>query len=166
MKPSVSSHQAVAAEPAHITSKTIDIPSLLSQYEDEAAGAVVLFNGTVRRQSLGKEVSHLIYEAAEPMAEKMMLQLIQEAKIKWQLTTVFAVHRIGEVKVGESAIAVITASPHRKEAYEANRYIVEKIKHELPLWKCEYFADGTKKWGGNCSCQEITGNPNQHIYDI
>jgi molybdopterin synthase catalytic subunit len=156
----------VAVEPLYITSKTIDIPFLLSQYEDDEAGAVVLFNGTVRRQSLGKEVSHLFYEAAETMAHKMIRDFMQEAQNKWQLKTVFAVHRIGKVLVGESAIAVITASPHRKEAYEANRYLVEKIKHELPLWKCEYFADSTKKWGGNCSCQEITGNPNQHIYDI
>jgi molybdopterin synthase catalytic subunit len=166
MTPLVSSHQAVGAEPAYITSERIDIPYLLHKYEDEEAGAVVLFNGTVRRQSLGKEVSHLFYEAAETMAHKMIGDLINEIQIKWQLTSVFAVHRIGKVLVGESAIAVITASPHRKEAYEANRYLVEKIKHELPLWKCEYFADATKKWGGNCSCQEITGNPNQHIYDI
>jgi molybdopterin synthase catalytic subunit len=61
---------------------------------------------------------------------------------------------------------VITATPHRKEAYDANRFIIEKIKHELPLWKCEYFVDGTKKWGGNCNCQDITGDVNQHVYGV
>ena len=166
MTPSVSSHPVAADKPTYITNKVIDVAALLSQYEDESAGAVVLFNGTVRNQSLGKPVDYLFYEAAETMAHKMINNLLQEAKEKWHLTTVFAAHRIGKVYVGESAVLVITSSPHRKEAYDANRYIIEKIKHELPLWKCEYFADGTKKWGGNCSCQEITGNPNQHIYDI
>lgn len=149
----------------YITEEKIDVARLLDEYEDDSAGAVVLFNGTVRKQSLGKAVAYLFYEAAITMAEKMMAGLVAEARERWSLSGVFAIHRIGEVKVGESAVVVITASPHRKEAYEANRYLIEKIKHELPLWKCEYFADGTKKWGGNCSCQEITGDPNKHIYD-
>jgi molybdopterin synthase catalytic subunit len=150
----------------YISNKTIDVYDLMTQYKDDEAGAVVVFNGTVRRQSLGKEVTHLFYEAAEDMAEKMMLEIITEAKDKWNLSSVFAIHRIGEVKVGESAVLVITATPHRKEAYEANRYIIEKIKHELPLWKCEFFKDGTKKWGGNCNCHEVTGDANKHVYEM
>ncbi len=164
-KSSVSSHQVVEDNARVISSQNIDVPALLSKYEDDAAGAVVLFNGTVRKQSLGKEVDYLFYEAAESMAIKMMMEILKEANQKWDLLQAFAVHRTGKVKIGESAVLVITASIHRKEAYEANRFIIEKIKHELPLWKCEYFIDGTKKWGGNCSCQEITGDPNKHIYD-
>ena len=150
----------------YISSKKINVANLVTQYEDDSAGAVVIFNGTVRKQSLGKEVSHLYYEAAEIMATKMMKQIISEAKERWNLSSVFAIHRIGEVKIGESAVFVLTSSPHRKEAYDSNRFIIEKIKHELPLWKCEYFADGEKKWGGNCSCQEITRDANVHIYEI
>ncbi len=149
----------------HITNNIIDISTIVSNHQNNSAGAVVIFFGDVRNNSLGKEVSHLFYEAAESLAEKMMAEIIAEANTKWQLTAAFAVHRIGEVKIGECAVAVLTSSVHRKEAYEANRYIIEKIKHELPLWKCEYFADGTKQWGGNCSCQQITGDPNIHVYD-
>ena len=149
----------------YILTEKIDVVKLISNFEDDSAGAVVIFNGTVRKRSLGKEVSYLFYEAAESMANKMMQQYMDEAKEKWQLTSVIAFHRIGEVGIGESAVFVLTSSPHRKEAYEANRYLIEKIKHELPLWKCEYFADGEKKWGGNCNCQEITGDANVHIYE-
>ena len=150
----------------YITDKHIDVNGLMSLYQDDEAGAVVIFSGTVRKTSSAKQVSHLFYEVALEIAEKMMLEIISEAKSKWNLSSVFAIHRIGEVKIGESAVLVITATPHRKEAYDANRFIIEKIKHELPLWKCEYFVDGTKKWGGNCNCQEITGDVNQHVYDV
>lgn len=149
----------------YIVTEKINVARVIGDFEDDSAGAVVIFNGTVRKRSLGKEVAHLFYETAESMANKMMQQYLDEAKEKWQLTSVIALHRIGEVTVGESAVFVLTSSPHRKEAYEANRYIIEKIKHELPLWKCEYFTDGEKKWGGNCSCQELTGDANVHIYE-
>ena len=163
-KPSALSHQ-VAEDKNYISSQKIDIYALTAQYEDPAAGAVVSFNGTVRNNNLGKTVDYLFYEAAESMAYKMIAQVLAEAHEKWDILQAFACHRIGKVAIGESAVFVITASKHRKEAYEANRYIIEKIKHELPLWKCEYFADGSHQWGGNCSCQETTGDPNVHIYD-
>ncbi|MET4082653.1 molybdopterin synthase catalytic subunit [Pedobacter sp. UYP30] len=149
----------------YITSKEIKVAELLTQNEDPLAGAVVVFNGTVRARSFGKEVSHLFYEAAEEMARQMIQTLIEEAKEKWQLTSALAIHRVGKVGINETAVVVVTASVHRKEAYEANRFLIEKIKHELPVWKCEYFLDGKKKWGGNCSCQEVTGDPNIHIYE-
>ena len=165
MKISVLFHQVAEVNMDYISSQEIDVFGLMKKYEDDEAGAIVVFNGTVRNQSLGKEVSHLYYEAAEQMADDMMLKIIIQAKEKWKLAKVFAIHRIGDVRIGESAVLVITATPHRKEAYDANRFIIEKIKHELPLWKCEFFKDGTKKWGGNCSCQEITGDANRHIYE-
>lgn len=67
-----------------------------------------------------------------------MEDLLREAIEKWNLVSTFVTHRSGQLKAGECAVAVITASPHRKEAYGANRYIIEKIKHELSVWKCEY----------------------------
>src|SRR4029078_9313300 len=112
-----------------------------------------------------KSVSYLEYEAQEIIAAKQIAEILQEAKLKWKLNIAIAQHRIGKVGVSEAAVVVITATPHRREAYEANRYIIDRIKHEVPIWKCEYFADGTKQWGGNCNCQELTGNPNQHIYE-
>lgn len=155
----------MGADMDYILTEKIDVAQLIASFEDDNAGAVVIFNGTVRKRSFGREVSHLFYEAAEGLANKMIRQYMDEAREKWQLSSVIALHKIGKVAIGESAVFVLTSSQHRKEAYEANRYLIEKIKHELPLWKCEYFLDGEKKWGGNCSCQEITGNPNIHIYE-
>jgi molybdopterin synthase catalytic subunit len=151
--------QCLSADP-------IDTVALLALTHHPKAGAVVLFSGETRDNSNGKEVLYLDYEAQETMANKMITSILAEAKEKWKLNIAIAQHRTGKVAVGETAVVVITASAHRSEAYAANRYIIDKIKHEAPIWKCEYFADGTKEWGGNCSCQKITGDPNKHIYEL
>ncbi|MES2849182.1 MAG: molybdenum cofactor biosynthesis protein MoaE [Bacteroidota bacterium] len=150
----------------HLSAHTIDIPALLAMAHHPKAGAVVLFSGETRDNSHGKEVSYLEYEAQEALAEKMMADILQQAKEKWQLNVAIAVHRTGKVPVSETAVVVITASAHRSEAYAANRFIIDKIKHEAPIWKCEYFTDGSKEWGGNCNCREITGDVNKHVYEF
>jgi molybdopterin synthase catalytic subunit len=166
MTASTSYPPAVADSLQHLSSIPIDTVALLASAHHPKAGAVVLFSGETRDDSHGKEVLYLDYEAQEMMAEKMIESILAEAKEKWKLNIAIAQHRTGKVAVGETAVVVITASPHRSEAYMANRYIIDKIKHEMPIWKCEYFADGTKEWGGNCSCQKITGDPNKHIYEL
>jgi molybdopterin synthase catalytic subunit len=87
-----------------------------------------------------------------PLAEKMIAEILEEAKRRWTLSIAIAQHRIGRLEVGETAVVVITASPHRSEAYAANRHIIDRIKHEALIWKCEYYRDGTKEWGNNCNC--------------
>src|SRR5690606_5170222 len=99
-----------------------------------------------------KGVKHLVYEAYVPMAKKMIREVLHEAKLKFNLHHAICIHRIGKVQVCETAVVVVTASSHREEAYEANRFIIEKVKHEAPIWKNEFFEDGTSEWGGNCSC--------------
>jgi molybdopterin synthase catalytic subunit len=163
MTTSASYHPAVAAK--HITSGPIDLSGLLAASHHPEAGAVVLFSGDVRDHNLGRHVAYLDYEAQETLATKMIAAILQEARIKWKLNIAVAQHRIGRVGVSEAAVVVITATPHRREAYEANRHIIDRIKHEVPIWKCEYFTDGTKLWGGNCNCHEITGDPAKHIYE-
>ncbi|AHM62066.1 molybdopterin synthase subunit MoaE [Flammeovirgaceae bacterium 311] len=150
----------------YLSATSLDLVGLLASAHHPQAGAVVLFSGDVRDNNLGKSVDYLAYEAHESMAAKMIAQVLEEAKNRWNLSIALAQHRTGKVGVGESAVVVITASPHRKEAYAANRYIIDFIKHEVPIWKCEYFTDGTYKWGGNCNCQEITGDANKHIYEF
>jgi molybdopterin synthase catalytic subunit len=148
-----------------ISEQPLDIVGLLASAHHPKAGALVLFSGEVRNHNLGREVDYLEYEAYIPMASKLIRQILDEAKAKWPLNIAIAQHRVGKVQVGESAVVVITASPHRREAYEANRYIIDRIKHEAPIWKCEFFTDGSKKWGGNCNCHEITGDVGKHVYD-
>lgn len=166
MTVSTSFHQAAADKLKHISASPIDIAALLTLAHHPKAGAVVLFSGETRNESHGKEVSFLEYEAQESMADKMIEEILITAKERWKLHIAIAVHRIGKVLVSEPAVIVITASAHRSEAYTANRYIIDRIKHEVPVWKCECFTDGTKKWGGNCNCREITGDPNKHIYEF
>lgn len=139
--------------------------AMLAQAHHPGAGAVVLFSGETRDSSHERSVRYLEYEAHESMANKMIAAILEEARSKWSLKTALACHRTGRVAVGETAVVVITASAHRREAYAANRYIIDRIKHEAPIWKREHFADGSSEWGGNCDCQKITGDANKHIYD-
>ncbi|TAG56591.1 MAG: molybdenum cofactor biosynthesis protein MoaE [Cytophagales bacterium] len=136
----------------HLTYKKINITKLLEDSHHESCGAVVLFIGDVRNHNIGKSVQYLEYEAFTPMAESMIQSILQEAKGKWQLQTALCLHRIGKVEVLESAVCVITSSVHRNEAYQANQYIMERVKHEAPIWKKEVFLDGTYEWGNNCGC--------------
>lgn len=149
----------------YISDKSLDIVGLLAQSHDPKAGAVVLFSGDVRDNNIGKEVAYLEYEAHFFLASKMIKEILEEAIAKWNLNLAIAQHRVGKVGVGESAVVVITASPHRKEAYQANRHIIDRIKHEVPIWKCEVFTDGTKQWGNNCNCSAVTGKADKHIYE-
>lgn len=126
--------------------------SLWKRSHHPEAGGIVLFSGEVRNNHQDKEVSHLYYEAAEPMANKMIAALLDEATQRWGLQIAVAVHRLGKVAVMETAVVVITGAAHRREAYAANQYIIDRIKHHVPIWKCEYLAGGERIWGGRCSC--------------
>lgn len=150
----------------HLSAHTIDIPAMLAGAHHPKAGAVVLFSGETRDNSHGKEVDHLEYEAQEAIADNMIAAILQQARERWQLNIAIAVHRTGKVAVSETAVIVITASAHRSEAYAANRFIIDKIKHEVPVWKCEYFTDGSKEWGGNCNCAAVTGDVHKHVYEF
>jgi molybdopterin synthase catalytic subunit len=151
-------HPVAEDDLIRISSNSLDPVALLSRAHHPRAGAVVLFSGEVRNNNSGKAVAYLEYEAHVSMASKMIDLILLEAKAKWSLNIALAQHRIGKVEVGDSAVVVITSSAHRKEAYATNRFIIDKIKHEVPIWKCEYFADGTKEWGGRCGCESVVGS--------
>ncbi|WP_262248564.1 molybdenum cofactor biosynthesis protein MoaE [Parapedobacter soli] len=138
----------------HLCTEHIDVGSLWQRSHHPEAGGLVLFSGEVRDNHQGKAVSHLYYEAAESMANNMIAALLEEATQRWGLHVAIAVHRLGKVAVMETAVVVITGAAHRKEAYAANQYIIDRIKHDVPIWKCEYFAGGGRIWGGHCSCKE------------
>ena len=121
--------------------------AMLQGAHHPGAGAVVLFSGEARNNSHGRTVTCLEYEAHESMANKMIAGILEEAKTKWDLKTVLACHRTGRVAIGETAVVVITAAAHRREAYAANQYIIDRIKSEAPIWKREYFEDGSTEWG-------------------
>jgi molybdopterin synthase catalytic subunit len=108
-------------------------------------GAVVTFVGRARRLADdGREVTGLEYEAYPEMAEATLRDVVGEVTAQWPDTAVSVVHRVGAVPIGEAAVAIVTAAPHRSDAYEANRYVIEAIKARLPIWKLEHFADGSQ----------------------
>jgi molybdopterin synthase catalytic subunit len=148
-----------------VVDSPLDIVGLLSRAHHPGAGAVVLFSGEVRESNQGKAVAFLEYEAHVPLASTMIEEILTTAKQRWSLHSAVAQHRTGKVSIGDTAVVVITASAHRSEAYAANRYIIDRIKHEAPIWKCEHYTDGTKEWGNNCNCQAVTGDVNKHIYE-
>jgi len=149
MIPSASYPPVVEDESRYISASPINVADLLAHAHHPSAGAIVLFSGEVRNHSNGKTAEYLEYEAHVPLANKMIAGILALATDKWQLKIAVAVHRVGRVAISEPAVVVITASSHREEAYAANRYIIDRIKHEAPIWKCEYFDDGSSEWGKN-----------------
>jgi molybdopterin synthase catalytic subunit len=136
----------------HLQHTEINYGELFDGFRNPNSGAVVLFSGEVRDNNKGREVTHLEYEAYEPMANKMIGEILEEATIRFKLNQAACVHRLGRVEISSCAVVVITGSGHRKEAYDANRYIIDRVKNEVPIWKHEFFADGTSEWGQNCDC--------------
>lgn len=108
-------------------------------------GAVVTFVGRARRLADdGREVTRLEYEAYPEMAEATLREIAAEVGQRWPDVAVAVVHRVGTVPIGEAAVAIVTAAPHRGHAYDANRYVIEAIKARLPIWKLEHFPDGSQ----------------------
>lgn len=137
-----------ASVDGRVTRTKIDPASVIRSVGDDAAGAVVLFLGTVRNNSEAGHVDRMAYEAYEPMAEKKLLEVEQEVKRIWPSTTrVKIVHRVGDsLSVGDVSVAIAVSSKHRAEAFEACRHAIERIKHEVPIWKKERLADGKEVW--------------------
>ncbi|MGB8937162.1 MAG: molybdenum cofactor biosynthesis protein MoaE [Candidatus Nitrosopolaris sp.] len=125
-----------------ITSETIDICKILLDTMDNCAGGTVLFIGSVRDHNEDGIVSEIYYEAYKEMAEKNLAEIEIEARKKWNVKKFAAVHRIGNLKVGEVAVAVASSAEHRKEAFEACRYGIDEIKIRLPIWKKEVSDSG------------------------
>jgi molybdopterin synthase catalytic subunit len=125
-----------------ITSETIDICKILLDTMDNWAGGTVLFIGSVRDHNDGGTVSEIYYESYKEMAEKNLGEIEIEARKKWSIRKFVAVHRTGNLKVGEVAVAVAASAEHRKEAFEACRYGIDEIKIRLPIWKKEVSDSG------------------------
>ena len=129
-----------------ITSDEIELGDVIRAVEAADAGAIVHFLGVVRNNTEGREVSYLEYEAYPPMAEKKMAEIAQEIQEKWGLDRVAMIHRVGRLEIGEVSVAVAIASPHRKEAFEACHYAMNRLKQIVPIWKREVWVDGEEEW--------------------
>lgn len=125
-----------------LTRERIDIDALSQQVEGDEHGAVVTFAGNVRDNARGLKVLHLEYEGYAPLAEKQLLSLIRQAQERWKCDCAVQ-HRLGRLEIGECSVAVAVASPHRGEAFEACRWLMDTLKETVPIWKREYFEGGS-----------------------
>lgn len=129
-----------------LTSHPIDYAALTEAVRSPQAGAVVLFLGTVREMTGGRQTVALDYDAYPQMAEVKMAELEAEARRRWPVIETTIVHRTGHLKLGEISVAVAVSAPHRGQAFEAGRFLIDELKVRVPIWKKENWADGTTEW--------------------
>jgi MoaE-MoaD fusion protein len=135
-----------ALDICEITREPIDKQGLEQRLMTGTAGAMVTFDGVVRNQTRGRRVIKLQYEAYAPMAVKEMQRIVREVRERWPETdNVGIVHRFGELEISESSVVIVITSPHRKTAFEACHYAIDKLKQTVPIWKKEVFEDG-EEW--------------------
>jgi molybdopterin synthase catalytic subunit len=131
---------------ARVVDAPIDPAAMLAGTLSPADGAALLFWGVVRAENDGRAVSSLEYSAYAEMAEREMLRIADEASARFGTGAIHVVHRVGLLQVGEASVAIAVASPHRAQAYEASRYVIEALKQRVPVWKREGYVDGEREW--------------------
>ncbi|HEX2506518.1 MAG TPA: molybdenum cofactor biosynthesis protein MoaE [Gaiellaceae bacterium] len=128
----------------------LDVSAVLDAVADESAGGIASFVGTVRRESRGRPVLYLEYEAYEGMAEEVMAGLAERLKAEHELCAVAIAHRVGRVEIGEPSVAIAVSAPHRAAALTACREAIDTLKGTVPLWKKEVY-EGGEEWVGRGS---------------
>jgi molybdopterin synthase catalytic subunit len=131
---------------AAISDAVIEPGDVLARVGDASDGAVVLFLGVVRDHADGRAVTGMTYEAYRAMAESVLGDIARTAAARLGTDRLAVVHRIGELAVGEVSVAIAASSPHRAQAFDASRQVIEDIKRRLPVWKRERYADGAASW--------------------
>ncbi len=129
-----------------LTSDPIDFAALTEAVRTPQAGAVVLFLGTVREMTEGRKTVSLEYEAFPEMANAKLTELEAEACERWPVHELGIVHRLGHLELGDVSVAVAVSCPHRQQAFEAGRFLIDRLKEVVPIWKKEHWADGTTEW--------------------
>jgi MoaE-MoaD fusion protein len=133
-----------------LTEDPIDVASVVAEVEDERAGAVATFVGTVRAESRGRKVVRLEYEAYEGMAENVMAGLGEQLMGRYDLCAVAITHRVGVCEIGEASVAIAVSAPHRQDALGACKEAIDTLKETVPLWKKEVY-EGGEEWIGRGS---------------
>lgn len=129
-----------------ITDKAISAQKLVLGVQHPECGAICTFDGVVRNHHEGKIVLKLEYSCYEKMAELELGRILDETKAQWPECHIAAEHRVGELHVGDVAVAIAVWAPHRHESFAACSHMIESIKARLPVWKKEYYDDGSIEW--------------------
>jgi molybdopterin synthase catalytic subunit len=132
---------------SRLTTNPLRLDEVVAEVASEATGGVVTFTGIVRRESRGKRILRLEYEAYEPMAEKKLDEIVRAVEAEVPGARVAVRHRLGTLVVGETAVVIAAAAAHRAEAFTACREIIERLKKDVPIWKKEIAEDG-EEWVG------------------
>lgn len=143
--PSSQPFRAVDMDFCELTTDPIDITSVARRVVPPGCGATVTLDGYVRKFTKDRETLYLVYEAYEEMAVKEMQKIANEAHLKFDISNVGIVHRIGRVEIGETSVVISVAAPHRKAAFEACEWLIRELKRTVPIWKKEVYADG-ERW--------------------
>ena len=143
----------------------LDPAALAADLADPAAGGYVSFEGWVRNENEGREVRRLDYEAFEELALKEGARIVAEAIARFGVRGARCVHRIGELGIGDLAVWVGVASGHRAEAFDACRYIIDEVKHRVPIWKKEHYLDGDSGWVNCERCAQAAHDHRHHHGD-
>ena len=132
---------------SYLTDAEIDTRDLVRRAMRPSDGACVVFEGVVRNHHDGHSVDSIFYDAYRPMAEKEIDKVIRGVRAEFAAVAVEVLHRLGELRVGDASIVIVCSSPHRAEAYEASRAVIDRIKQTVPIWKKERGPDG-EEWVG------------------
>src|SRR5271156_2563363 len=144
-----------------ISAEPLDIPALSASLTDRTAGAFTSFEGWVRDHNDGRQVDGLDYEVFAPLALAEGAEILEEARRKYQVTGIRAVHRHGMLAIGDCAVWVGVISAHRDEAFRACRYVIDEVKHRLPIWQKEHYRDGSAEW---VNCQHVAAGHEEHSH--
>lgn len=128
-----------------VTVQPIDLAPLAAAVQAPERGGLASFVGLVRNHHGGRVVLRLEYSAYESMAEAECGRIVAEAEQRWRVAVALQ-HRIGPLAIGDIAVAVAAAAAHRDDAFAACRYVIEEVKRRVPIWKREFYADGTVAW--------------------
>lgn len=131
---------------AEVSSDPIDTAALLAKVGSDEDGAALLFIGVVRDHAEGRKVTGMRYDVYAEMATEVLREIALEASIPLGTDRIAVAHRFGELKIGDISVGIAVSSPHRAEAYEASRFVIEEIKKRLPVWKKEHYVDGVSEW--------------------
>jgi molybdopterin synthase catalytic subunit len=157
-EPSISENLPELQTFSAITEIPLEINGFRNWVSHEGAGAILLFEGTVRGTAVGrKDVIALEYEVKRTMADKVIARIMAETAASIAVQRMAISHRNGRCELGEPTIIIAVSAAHRDEAYRASRTLIDRVKHEAPIWKREIFADGTGAWSEGCTACTHTG---------
>ena len=131
-----------------ITPAVLDLPALVRLVDGPGHGAVVAFLGLVRNHNVGRQVTHLVYEAYDALALKALDRIVQEAGERWPSVLMAVHHRTGRLEIGETSVVIAASAPHRQAAFQACEWAIKELKRTVPIWKKEVFESGDEEWVG------------------